>query len=132
MKNFNFLSVVIALVLMVTAVSCMTPQGGYNDDYYTTNDRRAPNRVYVDDPYYGTIVLERDPYSGRYYQVSPYGYSYGYNNRYDRRYDNRYRDNYYYRRNQGNNSGNNQQQTEQQRKDWEKKREEARKKVLGG
>jgi hypothetical protein len=128
MKSLNFLSMVIALVLVATAVSCTTLQGGYDDEYYST-ERRTPNRIYVDDPYYGTIVLEKDPYSGRYYQVSPYGYSYGYNNRTYRGYNNRYRD-YYYRNNRSNNSGSTQQQTEQQRKDSEK-REEARKKVLG-
>ena len=126
MKSLNFLSVVLALVLVVAAVSCTTLQGGYDDEYYST-DRRTPNRIYVEDPYYGTVVLERDPYSGRYYQVSPYGYSYGSNNRYYRGYNNRYRDSYYYR-NRSNNSGN-QQQAEQQKR--EKQRDEARKKVLG-
>ncbi len=120
MKNFSLLSAVIAVMLTVTAISCTTAQGGYDDEYYSTYDRRTPNRVYVDDPYYGTVVLERDPYSGRYYQVSPYGYSYRNNNRYNKAYNRgsyRYRDNSYYRNNQNSNTGNNQGQTGQQRKD---------------
>jgi hypothetical protein len=130
MKNFSLLSAVIAVMLTVTAVSCTTAQGGYDDEYYSTYDRRTPNRVYVDDPYYGTVVLERDPYSGRYYQISPYGYSYRNNTRYNKVYS-RNRNNYYYRNNQNTNTRNNQGQTEQQKKDWEKQRNEARKKVLG-
>ena len=130
MKNFSLLSAVIAVMLTVTAVSCTTAQGGYDDEYYNTYDRRTPNRVYVDDPYYGTVILERDPYSGRYYQVSPYGYSYRNNTRYNKVYS-RNRNNYYYRNNQNTNTRNNQGQTEQQKKDWEKQRNEARKKVLG-
>lgn len=130
MKNFNLLSAVIVVVLMVTAISCTTAQGGYGDEYYSTYDRRTPNRVYVDDPYYGTVILERDPYSGRYYQASPYGYSYRNNTRYNKAYS-RNRNNYYYRNNENSNTRNNQGQTEQQKKDWEKQRNEARKKVLG-
>ena len=71
---------------MVTAVSC-TPVREIDDGYY---DGRAegPSRIYVDDPYRGKVVLERDPYSGRYYEVGPYSsyyspYSYGYGNRYN-------------------------------------------------
>jgi len=134
MKKFNFLSAVIAVVLMVTAVSCTTMQGAADDEYYSAG-RQVGNRIYVDDPYYGTVVLERDPYSGRYYQVSPYGYSTPYRNynRYYRNYNNYYRDRGYYSRdNRNNNSGNNQQQTEEQKKNWEKQRDDARKKVLGG
>lgn len=59
-------------VLMVLAVSC-TPlqqsQGGYEE---------APQgrRVYRTTPYGNqqVIVVERDPYTGQYYQVAPYGY----------------------------------------------------------
>lgn len=130
MKNFSLLSAVIAVMLTVTAISCTTAQGGYDDEYYSTYDRRTPNRIYVDDPYYGTTVLERDPYSGRYYQVSPYGYSYRNNIRYNNVYS-RNRNNYYYRNNQNSNPRNNQGQIEQQKKDSEKQRNEARKKVLG-
>ena len=113
MKRFNFLSAVIAIVLVVTVASCTTMQGGgYEDDYYT-DSRRSPNRIYVDDPYYGTIVLERDPYSGRYYQVGPY-------NSYSRYDDPYYRNNNYrnrvYRNNQRVIVPSTPQQTETQRK----------------
>jgi hypothetical protein len=133
MKRFNFLSAVIALVLIVTAVSCTTMRGA-NDGYY---DRaQASDRVYIDDPYRGTVVLERDPYTGRYYEINSYGsYSspYGYRNRYDTRYNRNYtnRNRVYRNNNNNNNSNANQQQTEQQKKEWNQKREEARKKVLG-
>jgi hypothetical protein len=46
------------------------------DDYY---DQAPHANVYYGDPYYGsvnTIIVERDPYTGRYYQVSP-GYGTG-------------------------------------------------------
>src|SRR3954469_8426138 len=76
MKRSNFLLVAIALVLTITAVSCTTLTGT-QDDYYNGQEARVyGNRVYVDDPYRGTVVLERDPYTGRYYEVNPYG-SYG-------------------------------------------------------
>ena len=142
MKRFSFLQVAIALVLVVTAVSCTTLQGT-EDEYYQTQSQRvqgSPNRVYVNDPYRGTVVLERDPYSGRYYEVSPYG-SYGYNNRYDSRYDRRYqgygrsnsrygRDTRDYR-NDGGYRQTPQQPTQEQIRQNEKNREEARRKVLG-
>lgn len=72
MKRFNFLSVAVIAVLMVFAVGCTTLQegaGGYYED-------APPSRTYRQAPY-GTnqvIVVERDPYTGRYYQVSPYGH----------------------------------------------------------
>ncbi|MGZ3838517.1 MAG: hypothetical protein ACXVMS_14155 [Flavisolibacter sp.] len=134
MKRFHFLSAVVVLVLMVTALSCTSMQGS-QDGYY---DRAASNRVYIDDPYRGTVVLERDPYTGRYYEVNSYGaYSspYGYRNRvgnpyYSRRSidNNHYR---VYRNSNNNNHSESQEQTEQQKKEWNQKREEARKKILG-
>jgi hypothetical protein len=132
MKRFNFLLAAIAIVLTLTVVSCTT-MGGPRDDYYGREDARVyGNRIYVEDPYRGTIVLERDPRTGRYYEVnSPYGY-YG-----DRHYGSRaYGYGYgspYYRRNNGgynnNNNGNrnNQKPSEEDRRS----RDEARKKVLG-
>ena len=143
MKRFSFLQMAIALVLMVTAVSCTTMQGT-EDEYYSTQSRRvAADRVYVNDPYRGTVVLERDPYTGRYYEVSsPYS---TYNNRYDSRYDSRYDRRYgnsrtssgSYGRNNRNYSNNGsyqqtpQQPTQEQIKAREKDRQESRKKVLG-
>lgn len=86
MKNFNFLQVVIAGLLLVTAVSCTPTQyATYDeDDNYTTSRRPLANRIYVDDPYAGTVILERDPWTGRYYQVAPGGFysPYRWNDRY--------------------------------------------------
>lgn len=131
MKRFNFLLVAIAIVLTVTAIGCTTMAGtedGYYDGYPT---RVYGNRVYVDDLYRGTIVLERDPRTGRYYEVgSPYYNGY-YGNRYYGRghvYGNVYRgrNSGWYNRNNNNNQ-NNQRPTQEDRKS----RDEARDKVLG-
>ena len=116
MKRFNFLTVMIALVLMVTAVSCSTMQGT-EDEYYGRRVPGSPNRVYVEDPYRGTVVLERDPYSGRYYEVNSYGSAYGYGNGYDtryRRYNNNVRSYGYGRDNRYRNNNTYQQQYQQQ------------------
>jgi hypothetical protein len=131
MKRFNFLSVVVALVLMVAAVGCTTMQGAEDDYYGTQRVQGSPNRIYVDDPYRGTVVLERDPYSGRYYEVSPYGSTNVYGNRYDSRYDRRYygsgrNNNRYYR-----NNGTYQPVPQQQPGGTGKDRGESRKKILG-
>jgi hypothetical protein len=137
MKRFNFLLVAIALVLTITAVSCTT-MAGTQDDYYNGREARAyGNRVYVDDPYRGTIVLERDPRTGRYYEVGTYdSYSNGYHgNRYDRRYNRGYNNSPYYgRSNNGyynRNNGSNNQNTQRPTEDDRKTRDEARKKILG-
>ncbi len=142
MKNFNFLSMATAVVLLVTAVSCTPLQyAGGDDEYYTDAPRTSPNRIYVDDPYQGTIVLERDPYSGRYYQVNPARNSGYYGN-------NVYRNGGYnrgggiyntprYRNNNGNYNrprvtNPQPQPSEDQKRANEKQREEARRKILGG
>jgi hypothetical protein len=138
MKRFNFLSVAIAVVLMITAVSCTT-MAGSQDEYYRGRDTRAyGDRVYVEDPYRGTVVLERDPRTGRYYEVSPYynGY-YGSRSYGSRVYDPYYGSPYYGRRNSGgysrnnNNSSNNNQNNQRPTENDRKTRDEARKKVLG-
>jgi hypothetical protein len=140
MKRFPFLPVVIAGLLMVAAVGCTTMRELPEDDEYAYQDRTAPGRILVNDPYYGTIVLERDPFTGRYYQVdryNSYGYSSRYNtydryNSYDRNYRDRYGNNTYY--------GNNRyrqapaqapQQTEEQKKEYERQKQEARRRILG-
>src|SRR5215204_6474486 len=137
MKRFNLLSAVIAVLLMVTAVSCTTMRGT-EDDYYdrTQYERVQPsNRIYVDDPYRGTVVLERDPYTGRYYEVGTYGGNYGYrNDRYSNVYRNNTRYNKTYNGNRNgtynrNNNTSSQSQTEDPNRN--QKREEARSKVLG-
>jgi hypothetical protein len=125
MKSHNLLSMVIAGILLVTAVSCTSTRDIYQEDDDRVS-RQTPHRILVDDPYYGTIVMERDPFTGRYYQVGSYGQSaYGYGN-------DRYRDSRYYRdyprrqvivqRNETPS------QTPQQK---EQSRQEARRKVLG-
>jgi hypothetical protein len=136
MKRFNFLSVAIAVVLMITAVSCTT-MAGSQDDYYSGQEARTyGNRIYVEDPYRGTVVLERDPRTGRYYEASPY-YSGYYGNRYygSRAYDPYYGSSNYGRRSSGyyrnNNSSNNTQNNQRPTEDDRKTRDEARKKVLG-
>lgn len=125
---------------MVVAVSC-TPireTSGGGDEYYSTAPRpAAPSRIYVDDPYAGTVVLERDPYTGRYYQVSPNAYRsspYGrYNNGYDPYYNDRYyRNDGYYRNNRTYRNNTNSQANQQQqeaRQQQEKRRQEARESV---
>jgi len=125
---------VVALVLMVTAVSCTTMRGTEDEYYETQRVQGSPNRIYVDDPYRGTVVLERDPYSGRYYEVNSYGSSYGYGSRYDRRY-NSSRSNRYYGNNNRyrTNNGSVYQQTPQHQStpEQQRDRQEARKKILG-
>ncbi len=131
MKNFKFLPVVFILALVITAVGCTTLRETGDDEYY---ERSAPvsNRIYVDDPYRGTVVLERDPFTGRYYEVNSYG---SYNGSRNRGYDPNYgrtnnypRDRRIYRTPQQNTE---QQPTQEQIKAREKNKEEARKKVLG-
>ena len=134
MKRFNFIPAVIAIVLMITAASCTTMTGA-QDEYY---ERSQANRIYVEDPYRGTVVLERDPYTGRYYEVNSYGSNSRvyrnnsvYNNGYYGR-NNRYRTNNSYPRSSSPRVyQNSQQPTEEQKRDQQIKRDEARKKVLG-
>jgi hypothetical protein len=137
MKRSNFLLVAIALVVTITAVSCTT-MTGTQDDYYNGQEARVyGNRVYVDDPYRGTIVLERDPRTGRYYEVNAYNpyYDSYYGNRY---YSRNYRGNGYPshgRNNNGsyrnNNNGTNNQSNQRPAENDRKTRDEARKKILG-
>ena len=77
MKRFPFLSMALIATLAVVAVGCTLPQntqGGYYEE-------RVGHGGYYGNGAYGSnvIVVERDPYTGRYYEVSPYGgYGYGY------------------------------------------------------
>lgn len=138
MKRFNFLLAAIALVLTITAVSCTT-MAGSQDDYYN-GQRVYSNRVYVDDPYRGTVVLERDPRTGRYYEANSYNpYYNGYygNRSYGRVYrSNGYGYGYPSRRNSGsysngNNSSTNNQNNNRNSEEYKKEKNEARDKVLG-
>jgi hypothetical protein len=117
MKRFSFLQVVVLAALLVTVASCGAPMYSEGDPY---GNAPAQANVYYGDPYYGgvnTIVVERDPYTGQYYQVSPgyYGsgvystpgnryYSRRYNNNNNRHYNNNNRD---YNTNRNYSSGNN-------------------------
>lgn len=83
MNYFKLLPMSVIIILMVVMVGCTT-LAETTGDY---GDAPARRRVYYENPYYGnTIILERDPYTGQLYQISPngYGYSpfdtYGYNN----------------------------------------------------
>lgn len=123
MNKLKFLSTAIVLALVVVAVGC-TPMSELNSRY---PERPVNNRIYVEDPYRGTIVLERDPYTGRYYEVNTFGNYYG--NRYYRNH-NRYGGYYRGWRNNG------QYQTpkpptQEQIRDREKNKKEARDKILG-
>lgn len=126
MKRFPFLQVAFMVALMVTIVSCTLPReasGGYYED-----DGPARRNAYYGNPYYGNdvIIVERDPYTGRYYQVSPYGaysspygvYSSPYNSR-------RYRgDNYYSTPRQN-------RQSQEQRAEGQRRINEAKESILG-
>jgi hypothetical protein len=129
MKSFNYL-IVLAAILVTGLVSCTTSQMATDENEQV--GRQVGNRLYIDDPYRGTVVLERDPYTGRYYDVTS-RYGYGYSNGYDypytsRRYSPYYRnsDRYYGRTYQTP-----QQPTEEQKRQYQQGRDEARKRVLG-
>ena len=135
MKITSILPMVVLSVLMVGAVSCTTMQPVSNDDYATTSRQQQPARIYVQDPYnFGrTIIMDRDPMTGRYYQVyttpvydSRYDRYYS-SNVYDRRYDDRrYNDRYYSNREQYPTRRQSQPApTAEERKQAEQKREDA-------
>jgi hypothetical protein len=124
MKSVKFLLAIFTAAVVMA--SCATTQGVSDEDFDGENTRRIGNRVYVDDPYYGTVVLERDPFTGRYYDVT-YGYGglrspYNTWNRGYRTYPRYYRNN--------NNNGRGTIQRPAQR-EVPVNREEARKKILG-
>lgn len=142
MKRISFLQVVVLAVLTASAVSCGLPMGA-SGDYY--EDAPARGNVYYGDPYYSSpnaIIVQRDPFTGRYYQVNPgrYGGVYArpaypnnnrrYNN--NRNYNNR---NYNAGRSKGSYRTNPQtqkpQQTPAQRQQAEQKREQAKESILG-
>jgi hypothetical protein len=96
MKKFSFIQVAILAVLLATVASCGMPMGATGDYYEDAPARRG---TYYGDPYYSNrnvVVVERDPYTGQYYQVvpGPYGVygapAYPYSNRTynQRRYNN--------------------------------------------
>jgi len=126
MKNVKFLlAIFTAAVLMASCATTQSTSGEDYDDLERT--RRIGNRVYVDDPYYGTVVLERDPFTGRYFDVTfgNRGFVSPYNSW------NMYRG---YRTHPGyyrNNGGRVIQQQRPSRQEAPINKEEARKKILG-
>ena len=74
MKQLKFAHILTMLSLVVLLASCGLSQPGYGEDY---SDRPVRNRQVYMDPYYGNSTIVRDPYTGRYYEVTPvdaYGY----------------------------------------------------------
>jgi hypothetical protein len=109
MKKFNLFHILTMFVLVVVLASCGFTQPGYGDEQYP--DRTVRSRSIYADPYYGTTQIVRDPYTGRYYEVtpvSPYGYdtysspygTYGNSRYYGRTNSRRYSNNNYPRRTQ--------------------------------
>lgn len=130
MKNIKFSLILIAAALVITASSCTTSQVAADEN--APRGRQVGNRIYLDDPYAGTIVLERDPYTGRYYDVT-YGQGglYGYNPYYNSRYNDPYYNRGMYGGRRVVTQPRQQQPTEQQKREYQQNREEARRKVLG-
>jgi len=94
MKAVKYLLSLFAAAIVFA--SCTTTQRVYDDEFDGAVTRRVGDRVYVEDPYYGTVILERNPVTGRYYDVTNgynrgyYSYPYnGWNNRVYRGYNNR-------------------------------------------
>ena len=74
MKNIKFLLGLLAVVIIMA--SCATTQSAMYDDMDSPRTQQIGNRIYMQDPFYGPVVLERDPYTGRYYDVT-YGNRFG-------------------------------------------------------
>jgi hypothetical protein len=141
MKNTFFRLTVAAALLAVGAIGCAPLQQTAGDDYYDPSPQvsSAPSRIYVDDPYRpgATILMERDPYSGRYYPVqTPYGAygSYGgvystpapYGSSYDPYYRGRYNSSGHRPRSGGTYRSQQPTQTPQQREQYRREGEQRR------
>jgi len=64
-------SVAAVVIIAVLMASCTTTQRAISDDYDDdVQTQQSGNRLYVQDQFYGTVILERDPYTGRYYDVT--------------------------------------------------------------
>src|SRR5690349_16912350 len=128
MKNIKLLLGLFTIVLVMA--SCAATQNTTSDDGYATDARtqQIGDRLYVQDPYYGTVILERDPFTGRYYDVT-YGSRIGslYNGYYPYR---TYRHNGGYYHSYGTIGGQVQRQTPSN-DTYQKDRGDARQKVLG-
>lgn len=132
MKQSNLYTLLAIALISVLAVSCTTSQWASDDrsDRYHRYDRsrQTANRIYIDDPYAGLIVLERDPYTGRYYDVTYGNGIYGYDPYLGGRFNSPYRRGY----RQPVRANTQQQPTEEERRERQQTREDARRKVLGG
>ena len=127
MKNIKLLLGLLSVVFIMASCATMGAAGdGSMDDRRT---RQMGDRLYVDDPYYGTVVLERDPYTGRYYDIT-------YGSRYRTGYYGAYPNGRVYR---GSNRGyygrspviQQPQQQRPSREELNRSKSDARKKVLG-
>ena len=133
MKSIKSLFAFVIIAVLIT--SCVTTQDAlgedYNDDLRT---QQSGNRLYVEDPFYGTVVLERDPFSGRYYDVTNgyRGLGFPYNGLNNRRYGTYNRNYGTYNRSYGNrNIGTIQRPAPQPQQPTQQTREDARKIILG-
>ena len=140
MKHLKYFQFAVIITLMVTAVSCTVAREGYYDE----DPYASGSRYYGSSPYYGNggnyIILERDPYTGQYYEAIPRGGYYpnrssniyrNYNNtnrNYDRRNDRT--SNNTYRNNNVDYSQQRQQQAEQRQENINKMRS-SKESVLG-
>ena len=82
MKKIGFLQLTALLLVAFIMASCGFTQPGYGDDQYS--ERPVRRQVY-NDPYYSNTpatTIVRDPYTGRYYEVTPVS-PYGYDTYYD-------------------------------------------------
>lgn len=68
MKSVKYLLGLFALLLVFA--SCSTTQRVADEEYDPQTTQVIGNRIYVNDPYYGNVILERDPFTGRYYDVT--------------------------------------------------------------
>lgn len=73
MKNIKYILGLFAVVMVIA--SCTTSRGTMMDDYAYDDPRarQIGNRIIMQDPFYGTVILERDPYTGRFFDVTPNG-----------------------------------------------------------
>ncbi len=138
MKNLKYLQLALIVTLLVTAVSCTVSRGSYYEE-----DPYNNSRYYGNTPYYGNgsnyIILERDPFTGQYYEALPRGGSYPYRSNNYGTYNNTYRN--YDRRNDrqssttttrnDNNYNEQRQKQEEQRQEEVNKMREAKGSVLG-
>lgn len=91
MKNTLWGTLVAGTLLALGAVGCAPLQQTSGDGGYYEPDARVsnvPTRIYAEDPYHPgrQILMERDPFTGRYYPVAG-AYGSGYNVPYGSTYD---------------------------------------------